>query len=102
MPPTVIQQMDGDDGGMPHPAPLPTIPTAERVTVPQRFFHSSGNHFPIRVANSKYGRNSQAGSNCDAFAPPTSILVTSWGCAVLISSWTSRNVLWLAGRTMQG
>src|SRR5437763_16200800 len=78
MPSTVIQQMDGEDGGMPHPAPLPTMLTAERVTVPHRFLHSRGNHVPIRVASEKYGRKSQVGSTCDAFAPPTSIFATSW------------------------
>src|SRR6266542_1945058 len=102
MPPIVIQQMDGEEGGMPHPGPLPTMPTAVRVTVPQRFFHSRGNHFPIRVTSSKYGRNSQAGRICDSFAPPTSIFVTSSTWAALISSWISRNVLRLAARTMQG
>jgi hypothetical protein len=53
---TVIQQMDGEEGGMPHPAPLPTMPTAEMVTVPQLCFHTRGNLVPIGMASEKYGR----------------------------------------------
>src|SRR5215470_6058620 len=86
MPPTVIQQSDGMVGGVPHhPAPLPNMPTAEMVTVPQVFFHVWGYLLPIQVETQKYGRKSQAGRNSTALEPPTSAFAMSCTWAALIS-----------------
>jgi hypothetical protein len=53
MPPTVIQQSDGMVGGMPQPAPLPNMPTAEMVTVPQACFHTRESRLPIQGETQK-------------------------------------------------